>query len=163
MKPMRALTVLLTAGCLTLLVGCGDEEDDAKEMTVETRTGPVVLRYNDLEPGKGEPVKKGDMILFHYTGWTQGGSKLHSSHDKGKAARLTVGDTKSGLIGWHEGVVGMKAGGKRKLFIPPELAFKDQGSPDGKVKPNAKVVYELEVVKIIANPDEVDLDFLDER
>jgi peptidylprolyl isomerase len=160
---IRTTTAMLLAlGCLTLGVGCGDEEDEAKVMKVQTAQGEVELRYLDLVVGKGETVKKGDMIVFHYAGWTQAGSKLPGSRDHGKPANLVIGvwrPGEPGLIGWHEGIPGMKVGGKRKLFIPPELAYKDKGSPDQMVKPNAKVVYEIEVLKIITNPDERDPDF----
>jgi peptidylprolyl isomerase len=159
MKTLRTMTAALVAiGSLTLLAGCGDEEDEAKELTVQTRTGPVVLRYLDIEPGKGATIKKGDTVLFHYTGWTNG-NKIDSSYDKGKPARMEIGWTPgaTGLVGWHEGIVGMKVGGKRKLFIPPELGYKDQGSPDGRVKPNAKMVYEIVIVRIAAEDEDIDL------
>jgi len=133
MRPIAAAA--LTIGCLTVLAGCGDEEDDAKEINVATPKGQVVLRYVDLVPGKGETVSKGDVIRFHYAGWTRAGYRLP---------------------GRHEGIPGMKVGGKRKLFIPPELGYKDQGSPDGQVKPNTKLIYEIEVLKILTDPDGVD-------
>jgi FKBP-type peptidyl-prolyl cis-trans isomerase len=154
MKLMRTMmAVLLAAGCLTVLAGCGDEEDDAKEITVVTAKGPVVLKYIDVVEGKGATVKSGDIISFHYTGWTRGGYKIHSSHDKGKPAKMKVGEGQ-GLLGWHHGIPEMKVGGKRKLFIPPELGFKDQGSPDGAVKPNTKLTYEIEVLKILDDLDD---------
>jgi peptidylprolyl isomerase len=157
MKLMRTMIAALTAvGCLTVLVGCGDEDDDAKEINVVTPKGQIVMRYIDLVEGKGEIVKKGDIIRFHYTGWTRGGYKIHSSHDKKKRATMKVGDPESGLLGWHHGIPGMKVGGKRKLFIPAELGFKDKGSPDGTVKPNTKLTYEIEVHKIVDNPDDPD-------
>jgi len=68
--------------------------------------------------------------------------------------RKIVGRARAGrsLLGWHEGIPGMKEGGKRKLFIPPELAYKDQGSPDGSVKPGAKVIYLIEIAAIVNEP-----------
>ena len=154
MKLMRTMIAALAAvGCLTVLVGCGDEEDDAKEINVVTPKGQVVMRYIDLVEGKGETVKKGDIIVFHYTGWTRGGYKIHSSHDKGTAPAMKVGEGQ-GLLGWHHGIPGMKVGGKRKLFIPAELGWKDKGSPDGMVKPNTKLTYEIEVLKITDNLDD---------
>jgi FKBP-type peptidyl-prolyl cis-trans isomerase len=160
MKLIRKMIAALAAvGCLTMLVGCGDEEDSAKEITVFTDQGQVVMRYIDVVEGKGETVKKGDIIRFHYTGWTQGGYKFESSRDKGVEPKMEVGNKGRGLIGWHEGIPGMKVGGMRKLFIPAQLAFKDQGSvdnngrPDGRVKPNMKVTYEIEVLKITNDLD----------
>jgi FKBP-type peptidyl-prolyl cis-trans isomerase len=160
MKRIRTtMTALLAGGCLILFAGCGDEEDGAKEIIVSTPKGDVVMRYIDLVPGTGKVIKKGDWIRIHYTGWSEGGSRLPGSYEKGQPPKMLVGKGQ-GLLGWHEGIPGMKVGGKRKLFIPPELAFKDKGGLDGRVKPNAKVIYEIEVVDIITNPEDLDEDVL---
>jgi peptidylprolyl isomerase len=159
---MNLTRMLLAAStslaCLTLLAGCGDEEDNAKEITVPTANGDVVLRYIDVVQGDGKTVKKGDHIRIFYTGWTEGGARLPGNIEKGQPSKMVVGKGQ-GLLGWHAGIPGMKVGGKRKLFIPPELGYKDKGSEDGRVKPNAKVIYEIEVVEIITNPDPDEIDF----
>src|SRR5947209_2359755 len=90
------------------LVGCGERED--ARMT-KTASG---LKMLDQKEGTGEAVQPGDAVSVHYTGWLKDGKKFDSSFDHGQPFDLIVG---AGLVikGWDEGLVGMKAGGKRKL------------------------------------------------
>src|SRR5436309_2030433 len=105
MKLLRPATAAFALGCVCLLAGCPDEGDH--ERVVQTKDGPVAMRYSDLEVGKGEEVKKGDIVLVHYTGTLESGTKFASSHDRGKPlwAKLVPGKA---LIGWYEGIPGMK-------------------------------------------------------
>jgi FKBP-type peptidyl-prolyl cis-trans isomerase len=86
----------------------------------------------------------------HYTGWLyengMRGAKFDSSVDRGQPFEFTVG---SGVIsGWSEGVVGMKAGGKRELIIPPALGYGARGA-GGVIPPNATLDFEIELLKIL--------------
>jgi FKBP-type peptidyl-prolyl cis-trans isomerase len=154
MSNFRALVCAAVGlACSCLVVGCGDDEEaGAKELKVYTPKGQVVMRYLDLVEGKGETVKKLDAIEVHYTGWTTGGTKFDSSYDRFKPFPVVIGAGKV-IKGWDEGIPGMKVGGKRKLFIPGALAYGEQGTPDGRIKPNAKLIFEVEVLKIIP-PDQ---------
>jgi FKBP-type peptidyl-prolyl cis-trans isomerase len=157
MKALHLTTALLTAAaCLTLLAGCGDEEEGAKTLTVTTRDGEVTLRYIDIDEGSGKRVQKGDWIIFNYTGWSDDGTRLPPPTGQGQSKTMRVGfpaeQEKGGLLGWHEGIPGMREGGKRKLFIPAALAYKNQGSPDGNIKPGAKVIYQIEVSAVVNEP-----------
>jgi FKBP-type peptidyl-prolyl cis-trans isomerase len=139
--------IFFALGCLTLIAGCGDEEDEAKTLNVYTPQGQVVMKYLDLAEGTGSAVKKHDAVLVHYTGWT-GGVKFDSSRDSNKAFKLIVG-TGEVIKGWDEGIPGMKVGGKRKLFIPAALGYGDKGVPGTPIKPGSKLVFEVEVLKIM--------------
>jgi FKBP-type peptidyl-prolyl cis-trans isomerase len=134
---------------LFLLVGCGDdEENDAKELNVYTADkGQVVMRYLDLVEGKGPPLKSGDEVEVHYTGWLTSGKKFDSSYDRGKPFAVTVGIGKV-IKGWNEGLIGMKVGGKRKLWVPGALAYGERGQPPT-IPPNAKLIFEIEVLKTL--------------
>ena len=139
--------VLLAAGCVCFVAGCGDEGDT--EISVDTDKGPVVMSYTDLEPGKGQDVKKGDTVEVLLLGTLSAGRVFVNRHDKDRPVRLKVAEglEPRGLLG---GIPGMKVGGKRKLYIPGPLGYGEKGVAGGQVQipPNAKLIYEVEVLRI---------------
>jgi FKBP-type peptidyl-prolyl cis-trans isomerase len=143
--PRIVASALVMAACLTLVAGCGDEEDEAKELNVYTEKGQVVMRYLDLVEGKGEPVKKFDTVSVHYTGWLQNGTKFDSSYDRRDPLVFPVGVGKV-IKGWDEGIIGMKVGGKRKLFIPAALGYGERAN--AKIPANSKLTFEVELLRI---------------
>jgi FKBP-type peptidyl-prolyl cis-trans isomerase len=132
---------------LTALVSCeaddkkGDKKDDTG--TVTTDSG---LKYQDTKVGDGKEAKKGDKVEVHYTGWLTSGQKFDSSVDRGEPFSFTLG-ARQVILGWDEGVAGMKVGGKRKLRIPYKLAYGEEGRPP-KIPPKADLIFEVELLKI---------------
>ena len=121
-----------------------NESDKNKEPTViTTRTG---LKYIDEQVGVGPEVKSGDTVSVHYTGWLKDGTKFDSSRDRNQPFPVPVGKGQV-IKGWDEGLQGMKAGGKRKLIIPSDLAYGPRGYP-GAIPPNAELTFDVEVIKI---------------
>jgi peptidylprolyl isomerase len=111
----------------------------------EQITTPSGLKYIDKVIGSGRAAKVGDVVSVHYTGTFEDGTVFDSSRKRDEPYRIVLG--KSNVIaGWHEGIAGMKEGGKRNLIIPPDLAYGKQGR-DG-IPPNATLRFEIEVVKI---------------
>lgn len=114
--------------------------------------GPVSqLGITDLRPGTGEVAKVGDTITVHYKGTlAQTGVKFDSSYDRGEPITLqlqTPTDTASGvIIGWVQGIEGMKVGGKRRLVIPANMAYGEQGS--GTIPANSDLVFEVELFAV---------------
>jgi FKBP-type peptidyl-prolyl cis-trans isomerase FkpA len=104
------------------------------------------LVKKDLKPGKGAAAKSGDTVRVHYTGTLLDGTKFDSSLDRGDPFEFTLGKGEV-IKGWDEGVVGMKAGGKRKLTIPSEMAYGKRGSPP-KIPPDAPLQFEIELIEI---------------
>ncbi len=105
------------------------------------------IEKEDLVVGTGPAVKKGDHVSVHYTGRLLDGTQFDSSLDRGVPFEFVVGD-KQVIEGWDDGVVGMKKGGKRKLTIPPHLAYGKTGSPP-KIGPDATLVFEIELLDIV--------------
>ncbi|HWP40515.1 MAG TPA: FKBP-type peptidyl-prolyl cis-trans isomerase [Tepidisphaeraceae bacterium] len=99
-------------------------------------------------------AQPGDQVWVHYTGRLESnGQKFDSSFDRlnrqGSPVpidfRLGAGQV---IKGWDEGIAGMKVGEKRKLIIPPDLAYGAQGTPGGPIPPNATLVFDVELVGI---------------
>jgi FKBP-type peptidyl-prolyl cis-trans isomerase len=104
------------------------------------------LKCEDLKEGSGATARAGDVVEVHYTGWLKDGKKFDSSVDHGKPLTFQLGDGKV-IKGWDEGVTGMKVGGKRKLIIPPQLAYGDRGFPPS-IPPGAELTFEVELLRI---------------
>ncbi|MGT2490123.1 FKBP-type peptidyl-prolyl cis-trans isomerase [Cupriavidus basilensis] len=77
------------------------------------------LQVEDIRPGDGKEVVKGALITTQYTGYLEDGTKFDSSHDRGKPFQCVIG-TGRVIKGWDFGLMGMKAGGKRKLHVPAQ-------------------------------------------
>ncbi|MDZ7655765.1 MAG: FKBP-type peptidyl-prolyl cis-trans isomerase [Sulfurimicrobium sp.] len=105
------------------------------------------LIYEDITPGEGDEAVAGRMVSVHYTGWLTDGSKFDSSKDRNDPFAFPLG---AGHVikGWDEGVQGMKAGGVRKLTIPPQLGYGARGA-GGVIPPNATLVFEVELLKVL--------------
>jgi len=106
---------------------------------------PSGLVTEDLVLGDGDVAQAGRTVLVHYIGWLADGQQFDSSrarHDPLDFA-LGAGDV---IRGWDQGIAGMRVGGKRKLTIPPELAYGDQGC-GGVIPPHATLVFEVELLK----------------
>ena len=98
---------------------------------------------------KGEGEKEaaaGDTVSVHYTGTLEDGTKFDSSLDRGQPITFELGRGRV-IKGWDQGIEGMKIGEKRKLTIPPDLAYGAGGSPPT-IPPNATLIFETELVSI---------------
>jgi len=105
------------------------------------------LKYQDSVVGKGLVPKPGDAILVNYTGKFTNGKVFDSSLLPGrKPFELHLGRGEV-IKGWDEGLSTMHVGGKRKLIIPPQLAYGAGGMP-GVIPPNSTLTFEVELLKI---------------
>ena len=108
----------------------------------------VHVKIEDEVVGKGPELKPGDIAVVDYTGTLLDGTKFDSSHDRGKPFTTPIPGRL--IRGWNEGIPGMRAGGKRRLTIPPELGY--GAMPQPKIPANSTLVFEIELHEIKANP-----------
>lgn len=118
----------------------------AKEYTAGTLkldTRPSGLKVLIVEPGKGEKVKTGDNISTHYYGLLTDGKLFDNSFQRGQTLDFSVGVGQM-IPGFDEGVQLLAHGGKAYFFLPPSLAYGEQGAGDA-VPPNAELIFYVEV------------------
>ena len=120
--------------------GLGGELNAPKE-----RTTPSGLRITDLVVGDGAEAIAGQTVSVNYRGTLANGTEFDSSYGRGPFS-FPLGGGRV-IQGWDEGVAGMKVGGKRKLVIPPDLAYGDRGA-GGVIPPNATLTFEVELLRI---------------
>lgn len=105
------------------------------------------LKYLDEVVGTGQEAKPGDSVTVHYSGYLDNGTKFDSSVDRGQPYTFALGQG-AVIPGWDEGVAGMKVGGKRKLVIPPDLAYGAGGAGGGVIPPNATLTFDVELLAV---------------
>lgn len=104
------------------------------------------LVIEDIEVGTGKVAEKGKNITVHYTGYLTDGTKFDSSLDRMEPFSVILGVGQV-IKGWDEGLVGMREGGKRKLTIPPEMAYGAQEIA-GIIPAYSALVFEVELLKV---------------
>jgi peptidylprolyl isomerase len=110
-------------------------------------TTPSGLSYYVLAEGQGATPTEGQTVFVHYTGWLEDGKKFDSSVTRGAPIDFPVGKGQV-IKGWDEAVLGMKVGERRQLHIPPELGYGERGAGRGLIPPNAKLIFDVELMKI---------------
>lgn len=104
------------------------------------------LGAQELKVGTGSAVVKiGDNITVHYLGAFSDGKVFESSYQRNEPFNFIVGQGQV-IRGMDQGVMGMKLGGKRRLFIPSDLAYGPQGQ--GQIPPNSALIFEIELLEI---------------
>ena len=109
------------------------------------------LQITDIQLGDGKEVVKGALITTHYRGTLEDGTEFDSSYARGKPFQCVIG-TRRVIRGWDIGLMGMKVGGKRKLFVPAHLAYGERQVGDH-IKPNSNLLFEIELLEVLTRDD----------
>ena len=104
------------------------------------------LQIQDFAAGSGPAAATGDTVEVHYTGCLTDGKKFDSSYDRQEPFEFVLG-TGSVIPGWDEGIQGMQPGAKRRLVIPPDLAYGPRGA-GAVIPPNATLIFDVQLVSV---------------
>jgi uncharacterized damage-inducible protein DinB len=103
------------------------------------------LRYIEIKEGTGAPAKPAQEYTVHYTGWLRDGKKFDSSVERNVPLKFVQG-RRQVISGWEIGFEGMKVGGKRRLYLPYQLAYGEKGR--GSIPPKAELVFDVELLDV---------------
>jgi FKBP-type peptidyl-prolyl cis-trans isomerase len=143
------VAVVLIAGGSDDSSGDTDLTDTSVRPTVTAsdEPAPTELVINDIVEGSGPEAKDGDEVTVQYVGALYDtGTEFDASWDRNEPFELTLGGG-TVIQGWDQGLVGMKAGGRRELIIPPDLGYGAQGSPPS-IPANATLVFIVDMISI---------------
>ena len=108
---------------------------------------PADMVVEDLEVGDGDEATPGSIVEVHYVGvsWSTG-RQFDASWDRGDTFKFGLGKGQV-IRGWDEGVQGMKVGGRRKITIPPDMAYGKRGA-GGVIGPDETLVFVVDLVGV---------------
>jgi FKBP-type peptidyl-prolyl cis-trans isomerase len=104
------------------------------------------LKKEDVRIGTGKEAKNGQQVVVNYRGMLTDGTVFDESYKRGEPFDFVLGQG-SVIKGWDVGVAGMKEGGKRRLIIPSDMAYGDEGRPPT-IPPKAPLVFDVELLKV---------------
>ena len=137
------LIILIAVGIYFLAQPKSEQNQDQQDSKIFNIQG---MKIEILKQGTGSAAEKGDTVTVNYVGTLQDGTKFDSSIDRNLPFEFILGQNKV-IQGWELGVVGMNVGEKRKLTIPPELAYGAEGHPPI-IPSNATLVFEIDLLSV---------------
>ncbi len=109
------------------------------------------LVIEDVKEGDGKAVVRGALITTQYQGWLEDGTLFDSSLVRGKPFQCVIG-TGRVIKGWDQGLMGMKVGGKRKLFVPSHLGYGERQF-GAHITPHSNLIFEIELLEVLTRDD----------
>ena len=108
---------------------------------------PAELEVTDLAVGEGAEAGQGDTVKVHYVGVAYStGEEFDASYNRGAPLDFPLGAGRV-IRGWDQGVAGMRVGGRRRLVIPPHLAYGDRGA-GGVIAPGETLIFVVDLVDV---------------
>ena len=117
------------------------------EVTIPEGSPSYQLELEDITVGEGEEAKSGSLVEVHYVGvsW-KSGKQFDASWDRGDTFKFGLGKGQV-IRGWDEGVQGMKVGGRRKITIPPDMAYGKRGA-GGVIGSDETLVFVVDLIGV---------------
>lgn len=171
---MKTLMLTLVACAVLVFAGCGDDDsssdstatdsagagssspletsDDAStrgkpKVVLPRGAAPKKLEEIDTIEGTGAEAKFGDKVTVNYVGvGMESGKEFDASWNRNEPFPFTLGAGEV-ILGWDQGIVGMKVGGQRELIIPAELAYGEEGRPPA-IGPNEPLVFVVDLLEV---------------
>ncbi len=156
---MKSKLAAVIAMSLVLLTGCGDKEvsssadnlptvttnqGEAPTIGAPSGTAPTTLVTKDIIVGTGAEALPTSTMTVHYTLMTwSNGALVESSWASGSPATFPLANV---IVGWQQGIPGMKVGGRRLLVIPPDLGYGAQGG--GPIGPNETLIFVVDAIGV---------------
>ena len=140
MRRLAPLLLLVSAGCAQ--IGLQARPVPMNHREVRLSSG---VTCEDLFLGEGIAASRGDEVELDYTLWLEDGTRIDSTLDRGVPETIVLGE--GPIRGLDEGLVGIQAGGRRKLRVPPALGYGKEGV-EGFVPPDATLVFEVHVLGV---------------
>lgn len=109
------------------------------------------LVIEDLIVGDGKEAVRGALISTQYTGWLEDGTQFDSSYGRGKPFQCVIGSGRV-IKGWDQGLMGMRVGGKRRLFVPAHLAYGER-QIGAHIKPHSNLIFEIELLEVLTRDE----------
>lgn len=97
--------------------------------------------------GDGIEIVNHSKVSVHYIGMLEDKTEFDNSYKRNQTFKFQIG-TRQVILGWETGLIGMKEGGKRSIFVPHELAYGDKGAGD-LIPPKSNLIFEIEVINVI--------------
>jgi peptidylprolyl isomerase len=110
-------------------------------------TPPADLVVEDITVGEGAEARPGNTVTVHYVGVSHAsGKEFDASWNRNQPFQFPLGGGRV-IAGWDRGVAGMKVGGRRRLVIPPHLAYGDRGA-GGVIKPGETLIFVVDLLGV---------------
>ena len=120
---------------------------DKPEIDFPDGPPPSDLQITDITEGTGAEAGPGSQVRVHYVGVAHStGEEFDASYNRGEPLDFPLGAGRV-IAGWDQGVAGMKVGGRRRLVIPPHLAYGDRGA-GGVIKPGETLIFVVDLVDV---------------
>lgn len=144
---VAVVLIAVILGVYFLMIMPGQKNNPNNGGTGNTPTSTVTgVQVEIKKEGTGNGAEKGDTVTVHYVGMLANGTKFDSSIDRNAPFVFTIGQNKT-VKGFEMGIMGMKAGERRRITVSPEFGYGATKLP--LIPVNSTLIYDVEMIKIV--------------